>query len=62
MEDPAFKLFVIMMEHVAHLTPNMRRLLTEETYLEVDDPGVFPRLARYLRPDNDADTSYNDEQ
>ena len=55
-EDPAFKLFVIMMETIGSLTdltPNMKKLLTEETYLELDDPELFPRLARYLRPDND---------
>ena len=64
-EDPAFKLFVIMMNplgNLTDLTPNMRRLLTEETYLEVDNPELFSRLGRYLRPDNDADISDNDEQ
>ena len=63
-DDPAFKMFVIMMDPVGmltDLTPNMRRLLTEETYLEVDDPQLFLRLARYLRPGNDVNISDNDD-
>ena len=63
-EDPSFKLFIIMMESVRDLpdlTPNMKKLFAEQTYLEGDDPELFTKLARYLRPEKDNDANDNEE-
>ena len=62
-EDPSFKLFIIMMEAVRDLpdlTPNMKKLFAKQTYLELQDPELFTKLARHLRledscNDNDRD-------
>ena len=62
-EDPSFKLLVIMMEPGVNLTdlpPNMKKLVTEQTYLELTDPELFTKLARCLRPENDADVTDTD--
>ena len=62
-EDPAFKLFIIMMEPLERLTdvtPNMKTLFAEQTYLELRDPELFTKLSRYLRPDNNSDTNDSD--
>ena len=62
-EDPAFKLFVIMMEPLERLTdvtPNMKTLFAEQTYLELEDPQLFTKLSRYLRPDDNSDTNNSD--
>ena len=48
-DDPAFKLFVIMMEPIKDLkdlTPNMKKLFTEQTYLDINDPELFTKLAQ----------------
>ena len=46
---------------LTNLNPNMRRLLAEETYLDINDPELFAKLARYLRPEKDNDANENDE-
>ena len=56
-EDPSFKLFIIMMEAVEdlkNLTPNMKKLFATQTYLKYDDPQLFSKLVRYLRPEEDS--------
>ena len=58
--DPSFKLFVIMMQDLKYLPDlplYMKELLKEETYLDLNDPELFPKLARYLRPEDDTDVS-----
>ena len=63
MEDPSFKLFIIVMEPVRDLpdlTLNMKKLLMEQTYLELQDPDLFTKLSKYLKPDDDSDTNDSD--
>ena len=62
-EDPSFKLFVIMMQPMKELPQlplNMKELVTEQTYLERIDPKLFTKLARCLTPENDADVTDTD--
>ena len=62
-EDPSFKLFIIVMEPVGILTdmtPNMKKVLKEQTYLELQDPDLFTKLSRYLKPDDDNDANDSD--
>ena len=62
-DDPSFKLFIIVMEPVeilTDMTPNMKKLLKEQTYLELQDPDLFTKLSRYLKPDDDSDTKDSD--
>ena len=59
-EDPSFKLFIIMMEPHGDLTdlaPNMKKILTEETYLHLQDPELFYKLYKYLKPDDNSDVT-----
>ncbi len=49
--DPAFRLFVIMMDPVEDLEevpPAMRLHFRQETYLNENDPDKFEKIARYL--------------
>ena len=51
MKDPAFKLFVIMMqpvESLQNLTECMKQYFVQETYLKKDDEKLFTRIASYL--------------
>ena len=60
---PAFKLFVIMMDPVGSfgdVTPNMKKLFAEQTYLERDDPELFTKLAKCLKLGDEADASDSD--
>ena len=62
-EDPAFKLFIIVMEPVGILTDmtlNMKKVLKEQTYLELQDPDLFTKLSKYLKSDDDSDTNDSD--
>ena len=62
-DDPAFKLFIVVMEAVKNLpdlTLNMKKVLNEQTYLELGDPDLFTKLCRYLKPDEDSDTNDSD--
>ena len=62
-EDPSFKLFIILMEPVRDLPDlplYMKKLLNEQTYLELQDPDLFTKLSRYLKPDDDSDANDTD--
>ena len=51
LEDPAFRLFVIIMQPVDTLINTdeyMKSFFASKTYLEKDDPNVFERIAQYL--------------
>ena len=51
LEDPAFKLFVIMMQPEETLNNSdeyMKSFFASKTYLQKDDPKVFERIAHYL--------------
>ena len=51
MKDPAFKLFVIMMQPVEdlhHISVYMERFFSSKTYLDRNDPKLFPKIANYL--------------
>ena len=51
MNDPAFKLFIIMMqpvESLQNLTECMKQYFVQETYLKKDDKELFTRIASYL--------------
>ena len=59
-EDPDFKLFIIVMEPVRDLpdlTLNLKKLLNEQTYLELHDPDLFTKLSKYLKSDDDNDAN-----
>ena len=51
MKDPAFQLFVIMMQPVEdlhHISVYMERFFSSKTYLDRNDPKLFPKIANYL--------------
>ena len=51
MRDPAYKLFVIMMQPVDNLQNTsvyMKSFFNTKTYLEVKDPKLFEKIANYL--------------
>ena len=51
MKDPAFKLFVIMMQPVENLkkaSEYMESFFTHKTYLERGDPELFRKIGDYL--------------
>ena len=51
-EDPAFKLFVILMEEVNTLDnvpENMELFFREKTYLKSDDPKIFQKIENHLK-------------
>ena len=51
MKDPAFKLFVIMMqpvEDLEHISVYMEKFFSQKTYLLKDDPAIFKKIATYL--------------
>ena len=50
-QDPAFKLFIIMMEEVNSLVnvpENMHSFFKEKTYIKTDDPKVFEKIGNHL--------------
>ena len=50
--DPAFRLFVILMEkldQLENLSPNMSNFMKQKTYLERTDPKLFDKIADCLR-------------
>ena len=62
-EDPSFKLFLIMMKPVRELPQlslNMNDLIRKQTYLECTDHNLFTKLVKCLRPENDADVTDSD--
>ena len=51
LEDPAFRIFVIVMQPVNTLKNTdeyMKIFFASKTYLEKDDPRLFERIAEYL--------------
>ena len=68
MKDAAFNLFVIMMqpvESLVNISPYMKSFIANKTYLDVNDPELFPRLARHLKnvrfsEDDDDDSGSSD--
>ena len=51
MKDPAFKLFVIMMQPVKdleHISVYMERFFSQKTYLLKGDAAIFKKIATYL--------------
>ena len=71
MKDPAFNLFVIMMQPadtLVNVSPYMKTFFSNKTYLDVNDPELIPRLALHLKnsrfPEddvvNDADVNGSD--
>ena len=51
MEDAAFNLFVIMMQPVdklLNISNYIKTFLANKTYLQVDDPELFEKLATHL--------------
>ena len=62
MKDPAFKLFIILMQPVAslkNLTECMKQYFVQETYAKKDDEKLFIKIASYLtllkQPKDDED-------
>ena len=50
-EDPAFKLFIILMEEVdtlINIPENMQIFFKEKTYLKKDDPNLFEKIGNNL--------------
>ena len=63
MKDPAFKLFIIVMQPVdslKNLTECMKQYFVQETYAKKDDEKLFIKIASYLtlvkQPKDDEDT------
>ena len=60
MKDAAFNLFVIMMQPVetlVNISPYMKTFIANKTYLQINDPKLFSKLAKHLedakQPEND---------
>ena len=52
MKDAAFNLFVIIMQpadHLVNISPYMKTFFANRTYLQVNDPELFAKLARHLK-------------
>ena len=64
MKDPAFKLFVIMMQpadNLDNLSPYMKKHVAKKTYLQIDDPELFSKLAIQLEKVRKLDNEDVDE-
>ena len=51
MEDESFNLLVIMMQPadtLANISPYMKTFFAKKTYLQINDPELFIKLARHL--------------
>ena len=58
MKDPAFNLFVIMMQPadtLVNISPYMKTFFANKTYLERDDPELFTKLAAHMEDDRDSE-------
>ena len=58
MKDPAFNLFVIMMQPadtLVNLSNDMKTFFDTKTYLQVHDPELFAKLATHLENARDSD-------
>ena len=52
MKDPAFRLFVIMMQPpdtLMNMSKHMTKFITQKTYLDKDDPNLIEKILRYLK-------------
>ena len=67
MKDAAFNLFVIMMQPedtLVNISPYMKTFFANKTYLQVNDPELFEKLATHLedaRQSEDDDVNDNNE-
>ena len=67
MKDAAFNLFVIMMQPadtLVNISPYMKTFFSSKTYLDVNDPDLFTKLAAHLknaRQSEDDVNNYNNE-
>ena len=55
MKDAAFNLFVIMMQPadtLVNISPYTKTFFANKTYLQVDDPELFTKLAAHLETSN----------
>ena len=51
-KDPAFKLFIIMMNEVdtlVNVPENMQNYFQEKTYVKKDDPELFEKIGNHLK-------------
>ena len=67
MKDAAFNLFVIMMQPadtLVNISPYMKTFFANKTYLQVNDPELFTKLATHLeiarKPQNGNDENYHE--
>ena len=63
MEDESFNLFVIMMqpaETLVNISPYMKTFFVNKTYLDVNDPELFIKLATHLEDARQQDDDNND--
>ena len=67
LNDPAFKLFVIMMQPantLVNLTEYIRTFVEQKTYLDKNDPELFQKIANHLtevkKPEEGGDANGND--
>ena len=68
MEDESFNMFVIMMQPadtLVNISPYMKTFFVNKTYLDVNDPELFTKLAVHLKnarqsEEDDADNYSND--
>ena len=61
MKDAAFNLFVIMMQpadSLVNISPYMNKFFPNKTYLTINDPELFTKLAIHLE---NAREHYNDD-
>ena len=64
-EDPAFKLFIILMEEVDNLLnvpENVKMFCREKTYLKRDDPELFEKIGKNLEEMRQRDMINHDEE
>ena len=67
MKDPSFSLFVIMMQPadtLINVSPCMKIFFANKTYLQINDPQLFTKLATRLdhaRKEKDADNDNNEQ-
>ena len=67
MKDAAFNLFVIMMQPadaLVNISPYMKTFFANKTYLQVNDPELFTKLATHLeiarKPQNGNNENYHE--
>ena len=67
MMDPAFRLFVIMMQPpntLVNPSSCIRKFIAQKTYLDKDDPDLIEKIVKYLRwvkQPKDNETKHDDE-